>query len=108
MPNDNPNNEGFENGEKDSTADKVFLLSIDEAEKYFASNNERKCAATAYAESKGKDTEHNNGILAWWLRTHGKDSGLTIFVDSTGEIIYTGKSADEKAVVRPAFWLDLQ
>ena len=105
---ENPDNAGFGTGKEYSTADKIFLLSTNDAEKYFVSNTERKCTATAYAESKGKDTEHNNGIFAWWLRTHGKDSGLTVFVDSTGEIIYTGKSADEKAVVRPAFWLDLQ
>ena len=39
----------------EDTTDKVFLLSVSEANKYFKDNNDRKCSATKYAKEKGKD-----------------------------------------------------
>ena len=43
-----------------ATTDKVFLLSIAEAEKYFTTDESRKCAPTAYAKAQGAYTSDSN------------------------------------------------
>ncbi len=43
-----------------ATTDKVFLLSIAEAEKYFTTDEARKCAPTAYAKAQGAYTSDSN------------------------------------------------
>ena len=49
------------------TEDKVFLLSIDEAEKYFDSDAERMCKPTEYANEK--DIFVNEDYESCWLRS---------------------------------------
>ena len=46
------------------TTDKIFLLSIPEAEKYFGSDEDRKAAPTAYAKKQGVDTSRSGNC--WW------------------------------------------
>lgn len=47
------------------TQDKVFLLSIDEANKYFDSDTERECKPTEYALVNGTFVNENNGNCYW-------------------------------------------
>ena len=51
------------------TTDNVFVLSKEEAEKYFANNNERLCKATDYAKNNGAYVWDQNGCSWWWLRS---------------------------------------
>lgn len=59
------------------TVDKLFLLSVSEAEDYcFALEEERRCAPTAYAAGLGAETDSRymqDGVPActWWLRGSG-------------------------------------
>ena len=97
------------------TTDKVFLLSVSEADKYFkgsdatASNNLRKCKATAYAKEKGAWSVGDKNLLAYWsLRTPGYDNNFVSYVDSDGKIRDTGLSSEYKYLsVRPAMWIEI-
>ena len=51
------------------TTDKVYLLSVEEAETYFASDEERKCIATQYALEFGAYRSSIEPTCLWWLRT---------------------------------------
>ena len=56
------------------TTDKVFLLSINEVNKYFSSDEARNCVPTDYAINKGAYTDSSytvDGKAAcwWWLRS---------------------------------------
>lgn len=53
------------------TKDKVFLLSAEEAEKFFASGKERIIYPTPYTASKPV-IKSENGAVNWWLRTVGR------------------------------------
>ncbi len=77
----------------DSGEDYVFLLSLDEAEKYFESDEARK------AELNGTASE-------WWIRTVYSFSSNNVYsVDAGGDVILNGNitCANENGI-RPAFW----
>ncbi len=90
-----------------NTQDKVFILSIPEAEKYFSSNSKRRCGR---GES---DTDFDY----WLLRTVGENSGYVTEVSSDGKIYYSGHpyySASQYGPrtyldfgIRPAMWISL-
>ena len=91
-----------------STQDKIFILSINEAEKYFNSPKERLCEPTDYVLAKRPYISNVDGVNSchWWLRTHGKFDGSSTYVTSTG---YTyelgdGVTADQYCI-RPAMWI---
>lgn len=89
------------------TQDKVFLLSINEANKYFADDSERWCQATEYAIAAGAEV---NGINCchWWLRSPGAAQALVAEVSSFGDIALGGLNPDcIFNGVRPALWIDL-
>jgi len=87
-----------------STDDKIFLLSLEEAERYFADDNDRIAdygrdgtVIWAYIE------------LGWWLRTPGNESGSAISVSPNGSIDIDGGGVGGSAhEVRPALWLNLE
>ena len=70
----------------DSTIDKVFLLSIDEANALFDSNQAR-----------------NNGSW-WWLRSPGENSKCAASVDVDGRVCTDGRIVYNRGV-RPAMWI---
>jgi hypothetical protein len=77
------------------TQDKVFLLSIDEIERYFSSNSER------IAKYQGAD-------YWWWLRSPGAGaySAADIYVDGDMNAL-GGDVENDTGGVRPALWLNL-
>ena len=52
------------------TEDKVFVLSVEEAKKYYKDRDDRTCEPTEYAEKQGVYTA-SNGSCWWWLRSPG-------------------------------------
>ena len=102
-----------DNGEYDTpggnpTVDKVFLLSIDEVERYFSSDVDRVCTATAHAKDQRAWTGSNDGCY-WWLRSPGCDSGHAAYVFSDGSVNAYGWIVDDDyddRVVRPALWVN--
>ena len=89
-----------------NTQDKVFLLSISEARKYFENDSERKCAATQYAMSHG--ALQLEGNCWWWLRTYGYSPDRNAYVNDDGHINEYGSQVfgTYAVAVRPALWID--
>ena len=94
-----------------NTQDKVFLLSIDEVNGYFASGNGWECTPTDYALEQGalpidKDGYEHTG--QWWLRTPGyiNTSASSLYYDT----FVFNNAADVSwnyVGVRPAMWIEL-
>ena len=88
------------------TTDYVFLLSRDEAKKYFSYDEARKCEPTEYAKKNGADVR--NGYIWWWLRSPDPDfSGNVYCVNIDGYIIYGNGVSYADVVVRSALWINL-
>lgn len=95
-------------GYSDLTQDKLFLLSTEEANTYFGSNEERVCQLTKYAECNGAQL-YEGGNCCWWLRTRGTGPEPTaVIVISFGMVYESGAPFKfEKYAVRPAMWINL-
>ena len=90
-----------------ATKDKVFLLSIVEAEKYFSSDSARQCSPTDYAVANGA-SESNDNICWWWLRSSGVNQDYAAFVYSNGNIFEDGYYIlNSHRAVRPAMWITI-
>lgn len=104
-----------------ATTDKIFLLSINEAKKYFGSDEDRRCVPTEYAKANGAYTSTNshytkNGVpTCWWyLRTPGnqQDDVACVLVyggvSIIGTVYYNGNGVKSDSIcVRPALWINL-
>ena len=78
------NQEGGTKGGID-TEDSMFLLSIDEVEKYFAKDEKRECKPTAYAVANGAYVSSAGNCL-WWLRSPGLDGRDAADVRNVGSV----------------------
>ena len=85
------------------TRDRVFLLNGDEAERFFANNNERKCKATDYALKN--HALIYGGHTWWWLRSRGRYDDLAAYVGSYGAINRDGFDVFKDGSVRPILQL---
>jgi len=94
--------------EGDTTQDRVFLLSTQEAERYFRSDADRICKATAYTKKQGATTVDGD-ICWWWLRSPGISEYSTVKVFTTGKIDNSGYNPNSlRGSVRPALWIELE
>ena len=91
---------------KSFNQDNVFLLSKEEAEKYFADDVARRCKLTSYARAKGAWTG-DNGCGSWWLRSPYTNNNVDIvrYVGDFG--FYTNGVNISSGSVRPALWINL-
>ena len=97
-----------------ATTDKVFLLSINEVEKYFNSDEARKCAPTAYAKAQGAytsdiyKTASGAATCWWWLRSPGYTQSYAATVLIVGSVNCNGHNVIyANDAVRPALWINL-
>ena len=82
------------------TVDKIFCLSIDEAQKYFSSNRDRKASRTKYAASR-------TPYSWWWLRSPGgANNAAKAIVNDKGKVTTGGNWVTNNDSVRPAMWVD--
>jgi len=106
-------NPAYNTNPGNNTKDRVFLLSITEAEKYFSNNENRKCISSAYAignemYSSGSFKVEGKRTSWWWLRSPGLDGGRATLVDYGGSIYPYGSIVyGERGGVRPALWIKL-
>ena len=113
----NPN---YDTSPGNNTTDKVFLLSIPEAKKYFSSDEARMCAPTEYAKAQGERVSSFYGPVDgkafcwWWLRSPGDSSRNAACVINFGAVREAGHSVviarlsgDFDLGVRPALWINL-
>jgi tetratricopeptide (TPR) repeat protein len=96
-----------------ATKDKIFLLSINEAEKYFASDEARMCVPTAYAIANGAWTSGSYNVDGeatcwWWLRSPGHRQNNAAYVRNDGGVYSYGSYVNvDRGCVRPALWINL-
>lgn len=91
-------------GSGSSTNDKVWLLSYEEAEKYFT-QAERKCEVTDYA-IVNKVTQADAPYTSWWLRSAHSSSPYVRGCDCGGYITFYDMN-DTRHAVRPALTLNI-
>lgn len=106
------NPEYINTNQGNATEDKVFLLSVTEAEKYFASSSMRSCEPTAFTEAKGIKPSYwsrKDRFFHWWLRTKGRDYDKACSVWADGDINTSGEFASISLSyplgIRPALWI---
>ena len=92
------------------TGDRVFLLSVSEAEKYFGSKELRACSATEYA--KARCSYPDDELWFWWLRTPGYEATDAAVIYNDGHIETYGRRADwvknDNYSVRPALYIEFK
>ncbi len=91
--------------------DNLFILSVSEAEEYFAEDKDRLCEATEYAKANG--VVITDGYCRWWLRTPNYFSAIESYVNVKGKAfkgdVDDGYSHVNNAMngVRPVMWINL-
>lgn len=103
------NNQKYHTNAGNSTRDKVFILNIDEAKKYFETDESRRCAPTDYAVAQGASMDNfyttygQEATTCWLLRSPGESQEKATSVTFAGSIAFSGNSGDDG--VRPAIWI---
>ncbi len=96
-----------------TTLDYVFLLSRSEADYYFGSDYDRRCAPTDYAISRGASTSSKeytkDGMKSgfWWLRTQGNINYSAAIVHTDGKLHRANYYDASDNGVRPVIWVDI-
>ena len=89
-----------------STADRVFVLSIEELLTYFPEQADRRAEATAYAVANGVSVDLNYGTAGYWTRDAGDSNQYAAYVYYYGDVNYNGVRARTDYIgVRPAIWV---
>ena len=90
------------------TKDKLFLLSFDEATKYFTTDELRRAQGTEFAKSNGLKLDESilyAGNSVWWLRTPGLKANHACYVNNDGVIYQTLFVDLPNFGIRPAMWV---
>ena len=87
---ENPSNPKYGTTGGNPTTDRIFLLGMDEAEKYFQ-----------------HDRDRSTGV-SWWLRSPGDISSRSSCVTSNGNVGSSGYYVNYRAGVHPAFRINLK
>ena len=112
----NPDNPEYGTDGGNDTIDKVFLLSIGEATKYFSNDEARMISATDYAKGQGAyESILYDGNSRWLLRSPGRNNHNATCVDANGTINYVGESVNNNTYnvfsyengIRPAMWINV-
>ncbi len=103
----NPDNPEFGTNGGDDTRDRIFLLSLDEAEWYLMYDADRVIKATPYADQNCVFVS-SAGRSFWWLRSPGHDQYFASIVKGGGELYPSGNSISTCHIAaRPALWIKL-
>ena len=121
VTNRNPDNPIYGTPGGNDTEDKVYCLSLEEAQIYFKDAKDRMTAPTEYAIKQGaavnESSKLDNGMVTgwWWLRSPASSSNRAADADCYGNID-TGKNEDgvdgdivfaETNCVRPVICISL-
>ena len=107
---------GTEGG--NTTADRVFLLSLSEVCRYFGDSMNKLNNPTKYDKYRWWFSDSNNDKRLskygennawWWLRSPGDDSRYAACIEYDGDVVVYGNNvriSDRRGGVRPALWLN--
>ena len=91
-----------------STEDRVFLLSIDEAEELFSVDADRRAKPTVFARNNGAYSDERNDNCFWWLRSRGSIVVDAAYVGIDGGVSVSGHGVNyDDSAVRPVLKLAL-
>ena len=100
-----PNPKYHTSGGRD-TVDRIFALSLREAEALFESDEARLGYTTLYAQSRG--FYFGGKFNCWWLRGPGVSPEFAALVGNSGSLGNYGYRVDQNEyAVRPAMWIDI-
>ncbi len=111
VTNENPNNARYGTWGGSATQDHIFLLSYDEALRYFYSNADRKSKRSKTSGTKVSfGTTGPDNTVVWALRSPGAADNMTAQVGADGVVDVYGTynysySAPTLFAIRPAFWM---
>ena len=92
------------------TNDYVFLLSIEEAKRYFKYSKDYRAVGTEYAKKEGlwiSKYETSVGYSVWWLRSPGRSMSSAAIVYAAGGIGYSGDGVATRGNgLRPCIWVE--
>jgi hypothetical protein len=80
---------------------------MQEAQRYFAADEDRVAKATVYMQSKYGAKPDPDCICGWWLRNRGFNVSYASDVLPHGEIDDYGEEVYERGGMRPAMWINL-
>lgn len=106
-------NPSYDTSPGNDTTDKIFLLSIAEVDRYFGSDEARKCVPTDYTKAQGvwrsgRFSADGEAACSWWLRSPGCLSDHAALVLGDGSVESDGRAVyNILGGVRPALWIDL-
>ncbi len=107
VPVQNPVNPQYNIPAGGETADKVFVLSLDEAQRYFKNDDARKGPLTKYI-TEGGIMQTPLTEARWWLRTPGSTDTFAAYVNVDGTLFTFGEYVHSTLVgVRPCISLTL-
>lgn len=99
------NNAVYNTNGGNTTTDKVFLLSIDEAAYYLNSDEKRIAQSTHFAKQKGLFVSDEKSW--WWLRSAGNNQHYAADVDYGGDIDFYGSDVFNSVNgIRPVLWIN--
>ncbi|MCD8211712.1 MAG: DUF6273 domain-containing protein [Oscillospiraceae bacterium] len=88
------------------TDDRVFLLNVDEAEKYFDSDEARMADPTPYSDARGVFINVRTDKVWWWLRSPGYYVSDAAGVNYLGQLHKSGSNVSTtNNAVRPSIWV---
>ena len=100
-------NPEYDTAPGNDTEDMVFLLSIAEVNKYFSSDDERRCQVTEYGHVRDAYRD-DDGYCWWWLRSPGDGTTEAAYVDADSSVRSAGHGVSYNYyAVRPALWINL-
>ena len=106
VTNRNQSTQSHDYANDNPTRDQVFVLSADEAKRYFGSAENMIAYTTDYAHKQKFDYDDRSDD--WWLRTSGVNNRNAVCVSHSGGVKKTGCDVNYYNVaVRPALWLKL-
>ena len=91
---------------REYTLNKVFLLSRNEAEKYFPEPSARICKCTYYGYKTGVTKYGSDDACDWWLRSTGQNWEEAAYINYYGELEF--KEIYAHLAVRPAIWISIE
>lgn len=101
-------NPKYDTDSGNDTRDKIFLLSMTEAEKYFDDDVDRMSCATEYALSKEPYLDDYSNAAWWCLRSPGDSGSRVAVVHWSGFVYEQGVNVrDDGACIRPALWINM-
>ena len=111
----NPKNPWFGTKGGSDTSDKIFLLNIEEAVRYFGDSGSlrKKPSSAGHLDdqySQFRQAKNNMGVGGWWwLRAPGFSTNRAAFVSAAGALyIYGGLvRGGSSGGVRPAMWITI-